>query len=309
MHLDTYVNLHLSQKIPDGVPAFREWAGRMKTDESRLESITALATGASHNATPATGRFPLIVHAASFRGPAYENFAMFEYLAGRGFVVVSIPSVGKDATGMTMDRTGVESQFRDLELALKMALELRYVDGSRVGTMGFSLGAVPAALLAFRGGIQACASIDGAMCYTYSLFGEALENRGAGLQAAYLQLTQRPVKSMPLDNQFYDSDAGPDSYHFQWKKLDHYDFASMTLILKSARPKDYEPSAQEMELLGVNKTPHNERLQTYKQVVRVIHLFFDAHLRDSVESKNALQIMAESKLPEYDETFSIRTRK
>ncbi|MBE0711775.1 MAG: hypothetical protein IH583_05275, partial [Candidatus Aminicenantes bacterium] len=166
------------------------------------------------------------------------------------------------------------------------------------------------ALLAFHdGGIRACASIDGGMCYTYALLGETLGRAEAKLKAAYLQLTQRPAKSMPLDSQFYNSHAVSNAYHFQWKQLDHYDFASLPLILKSARPKDYKPSAQEIELLGANPTPYDVRSHLYKQMVRIIHLFFDAYLRDSIESESALQTLIESKLPEYDEMFSIRTGK
>ncbi len=310
LNLDSYVNLHQNKNASDGVPSFREWAGRMKTEESHIDSILARTNAAYHDAAPASGRFPLIVYAASFRGPAYENFAMFEYLAGQGFIIISIPSLGKDATGMTMDKIGVESQYQDLRLAYRLALELPYVDRDRVGTMGFSLGAVPAALLALReGGIRACASIDGGMCYTYALLGDALETAEARLKAAYLQLTQRPVKSMPLDNRFYGSNAVSNAYHLQWKKLDHYDFASTTLILRSARPKDYQASAQEIELHGVNDTPYTERFEMYRQLVRIIGLFFDAHLRDSTESKNALQTVVKSKLPEYDEMLSIRTSK
>ena len=103
MNLKSYVELHQSEEQPDGVPAFREWARRMKTEESRIEPLLALTNAACFDATPMSSRFPLIVYAASFRAPAYESFALFEYLAGQGFVVIAIPSVGNDATGMTMD--------------------------------------------------------------------------------------------------------------------------------------------------------------------------------------------------------------
>ena len=310
MNLKSYVELHQSEEQPDGVPAFREWARMMRTEESRIEPLLELASAACSDATPMSGRFPLIVYAASFRAPAYENFALFEDLAGQGFVVIAIPSVGNDATGMTMNKIGVESQFRDFELAYRQALELPFVEKGRVGTMGFSLGAVSAALLALKDhGIRACVSIDGGMQYTYALLGGSLGRADEKLNAAYLQLTQRPTPLIRLDNKFYDSHAVSNACHFQWKKLDHYDFASLTLLLRSARPKDYKPSEREIELNGVNETTYGERFLMHKQMTRIIYFFFDAHLRNSAESKRELRRLIKSKLPEHDGIFSIRTMK
>ena len=308
--LKDYVDLHQGGDQPDGVLAFHDWAGRMKTEEFRIDPILALASTARRGAVPASGRFPLIVYAAGFRGPSYENFALCEYLAGQGFVVVAIPSVGSDATGMTMDKTGIESQLRDLELTHRYGVGLAFADKTRVGTMGFSLGAVAAALLAIRNPtIRTCVSIDGGMQYTYALLGGSVNKADAKLNAAYLQLTQRPTPSIRLDNKFYDTHAVSHAYHFQWKKLDHYDFASLTLLLKSARPEDYKSSQQEIELNGVNETPYDARFLMYRLMTRLVYLFLDAHVRDSMESRKELRRLTESKLPEHDEMFSIRAMK
>jgi hypothetical protein len=310
LNLKNYVDLHQSHTEPDGVSTFREWARRMKTEESRLDVILGSSTTACRDATPMKGRFPLIVYAASFRAPAYENHAMFEHLAGQGFVVVAIPSVGIDASGMTMDKIGVENQFRDLELAYRQALRLPLIDPRRVGTMGFSLGAVPAALLALRDqSVRACASIDGGMQYTYALLGDNLSKPDARLEAAYLQVTQRSTPSVQLDNKFYDSHAVSYAYHFQWKKMDHYDLGSLTLLLRSARPKDYQPPQHEIELNGVNETPYDARFRMYGQMTVIVYLFFDAHLRGSKASKIVLRQLIQSKLPEYEEMFSLRVTK
>src|SRR5690606_7046252 len=44
----------------------------------------------------AKGKFPVIVYAPSFQASSIENFALCEYLASHGFVVVSSPSRGTE---------------------------------------------------------------------------------------------------------------------------------------------------------------------------------------------------------------------
>ena len=41
------------------------------------------------NAKPVKGKFPLIIYLSAFNGMSYENFALFEELAKKGFVVAS----------------------------------------------------------------------------------------------------------------------------------------------------------------------------------------------------------------------------
>jgi len=308
MRLETYVELH-RRADSFGVLPFRGWVTRSGTDTSRVAAILASEVIARLVATPAAGRFPLILYAASFRAPAYESFALFEFLAGHGFVVAAIPSVGRDTTGMSMDTLGVRAQIGDFELAYRRALELPNVDPTRVGTIGFSLGAVPAASLALGNrAIQAVASIDGALNYTYALLGRSADSTSP-LHAAYLQLTQRSVASMPLDNTFFMTHPRGSAYHLQWRGLDHYDFGSVTALLRAARPKDYRLPQRDVQLGGVNvnTTPADERIRMYQELVRTIYLFFDGHLKDSAESKRALEARFDE--PDRAALFSIRVRK
>ena len=46
------------------------------------------------NAMPIEAKFPLVINLSAFNGMSYENFTLFEELAKKGFVVVSISSIG-----------------------------------------------------------------------------------------------------------------------------------------------------------------------------------------------------------------------
>jgi hypothetical protein len=306
MRLETYVELH-RRADSLGVLPFDGWVTRSGTDTSRVAGILASQVTARLGATPAVGRFPLVLYAASFRGPAYESFALFEFLAGHGFVVAAIPSVGRDTSGMSMDAIGVRAQTGDFELAYRRALALPNIDATRVGTVGFSLGAVPAVSLALDNrAIRATASIDGALNYTYALLDRHADST-TSLHAAYLQLIQRSVSSMPMDNTFFVTRSRGTAYHLQWRGLDHYDFGSITALLRAARPKDYRAPERAVQPGAVNTTPADERVRMYQELVRTIYLSFDAHLKDSAESKRALDALFDE--PDRAALFSIRVRK
>lgn len=306
MRLETYVELH-RRADSLGVLPFDGWAARSGTETTRVAGILASEVIARLGASPAVGRFPLVLYAASYRGPAYENFALFEFLAGHGFVVAAIPSVGRDTSGMSMDAVGVRAQLGDFELAYRRALSLPNVDATRVGTVGFSLGAVPAVGVALDNpAIRATVSIDGALNYTYALLDRHADPT-TSLDAAYLQLTQRSVPSMPMDDTFFVTRCRSTAYHLQWRGLDHYDFGSITALLRSARAKDYRPPESAVQIGAANTTPAAERVRMYQEVVRTIHLFFDAHLKDSAESKRALEALFDE--PDRAALFSVRVRK
>ncbi|MCH2034051.1 MAG: alpha/beta hydrolase, partial [Tenacibaculum sp.] len=71
---------------------------------------------AQKNIKPSTNKFPAIVYAPSFKASSIENFAICEYLASHGYVVISSPSKGADNklfTGSIEKNT--EAQARDIE--------------------------------------------------------------------------------------------------------------------------------------------------------------------------------------------------
>ena len=283
MHLADYVELgeYLSLE-EDGIVPFHTWGKMLKSDSLKVNKLLKMRTLGVHDADSQPGKFPVVFYASSFRSSPIENFALFEYLASHGFVIAAVSSMGATPEGMSMDSEGVRMQLMDLQVAMKAVSELDFVDTTRLASMGFSLGAAPAAIMAMSHSDFKCtASIDGAMSYTYSLLGEVLDDPEACLESAFLELLQRPYITKPLDSVFYQKHTDSDKFSIDFKDLDHYDFSTVTLLLKASRADDYVPSERSIALDGPNPTPYVERINTYRSICELLHYFFDAYINPS----------------------------
>ncbi|HEY8519867.1 MAG TPA: hypothetical protein VIN61_07300 [Gammaproteobacteria bacterium] len=65
------------------------------------------------------GPFPLIALGLGLYYESPTSFAVLaEYLAGRGFVVVTVPLIGTSSLLVRVNAEDLETQVRDLELAI-----------------------------------------------------------------------------------------------------------------------------------------------------------------------------------------------
>src|SRR5579863_1380764 len=138
-------------------------------DPAAFEALLQRPMLAAENAKPAAGRFPLI---AFGEGLYYESpiafAALGEFLAGRGFVVVTTPLVGTNSTVVRNDAQDLETQVRDLEFAIARARQLPFVSGDRLGVLGFDQGGMAGVLLAMRNpDVDAFASLDSGIVYPH----------------------------------------------------------------------------------------------------------------------------------------------
>lgn len=117
----------------------------------------------------AEGKFPVVVYAPSYQASSIENFALCEYLASHGYVVISSPSRGAENRffegGTPKD---LETQARDIEFLIKEVQKLPYVDVKHMATMGFSFGGLSNVLSQMRNeNIKAIVSLDGSIKYQF----------------------------------------------------------------------------------------------------------------------------------------------
>jgi dienelactone hydrolase len=191
---------------------------------------------AAENAGPAAGRFPLI---AIGQGLYYESpialAALAEFLAGRGFVVVSVPLVGTASPLVRIDAEDLETQVRDLEFAIARARQLPFVSGDRLGVLGFDMGGMAGLLLTMRNrDVDAFASLDSGIFYPHpSGLPQASPSynpaalRVSWLHAAPLRLGARPqndVKSL------FDMATASNRYLLVTNGMEHVDFTIYALI-------------------------------------------------------------------------------
>src|SRR5581483_9472898 len=123
-------------------------------DATLLNKALDTAVAARAWAQPAAGKFPVVLHIVGQNDFTQDAVLYAEYLASRGYIVVTIPYLGTSARRSPLlvhDASFYENLLRDAELALtQKALKLKCADESRVFATGHSYGGIYALLLAMR---------------------------------------------------------------------------------------------------------------------------------------------------------------
>src|SRR5262249_7096193 len=86
-----------------------------------LRDSTQLSGSSTHtyyNAPRSAKPAPIILYFCAYNGMCYENIALFESLAARGYIVASITSVGRYPGNMTTDPADLLEQTTDAGFAL-----------------------------------------------------------------------------------------------------------------------------------------------------------------------------------------------
>lgn len=207
-------------------------------DPLALEALLLRPLLAEENAKSAPGRFPLI---AIGLGLYYESPITFadlaEYLAGRGFVVVTVPLVGTNSALVRIDAQDLETQARDLEFAIARARQLPFARTDRLGVLGFDMGGMAGLILAMRDpSVDAFASLDSGILYPHpsglpqaspSYDVEAL--RVPWLHAASPHASgERPQD--PSVKSLFDAAVHSNRYLLVTEGMEHVDFTSYALI-------------------------------------------------------------------------------
>ncbi|MEX0315623.1 MAG: alpha/beta hydrolase, partial [Allomuricauda sp.] len=110
----------------------------------------------------ASGKFPVVVYAPSLMASSIENFALCEYLASHGYIVIASPSRGTENRWFTNNSAKeMETQARDVEFLIKEVTKLPNANSDKIAVMAFSLGG-PANILAQtrNKNIKAVVSLD-----------------------------------------------------------------------------------------------------------------------------------------------------
>ena len=114
---------------------------------------------AVRDATPADGRYPLVVSGSGLG----TGWIRAEYLASHGYVVVAAPSSSRTGTlQASQPAIALETQTRNLEFLFAFARQQPYVDATRLGILGVNFDGMAALVFEMRN-MQADAiiSLDG----------------------------------------------------------------------------------------------------------------------------------------------------
>lgn len=223
------------------------------------------------NANFLEGKFPVVVYAPSYQGSSIENFALFEYLASNGFIVISSPSRGTDSRwlegGTTKD---METQSRDVEFLLKEIHKYESIDLDRIALMGFSFGGLSNTITAMKNKrISALVSLDGTERYNYPVLEKSPYFNLDRLNIPYIHFAQKDIPEEVLTSdkmavelnykfQLYDSLKYSNAYSYKFHDLTHSHFGSIGVLFAY---RDMRQDKSDAEIMASYKLLSQHTLQ------------------------------------------------
>ena len=200
---------------------------------------------AQNNTSPLQKKFPIVIYAPGYQASSVENFALCEFLASHGFIVISSPGRGTENRfldgGTTRD---IETQARDLEFLINEVGNKPYADINNCAVMGFSFGGISNVLAQMMNKrIAAIVCLDGSIKYQYQkiLLSPYYDLSKVDVPFIFMSQKDIPQKVMTEDNldtalntkfEFYDSLKYSNAYYLKFNDLTHAYFSSMGILFQ-----------------------------------------------------------------------------
>ena len=194
-------------------------------------------------ATPLSGQYPVIVYAPSYQASSMENFALCEYLASNGYVVISSPSRGTNTRWLEgASVKDMETQSRDFEFLLREIHQYPFINTDQIGLMGFSFGGLSNALTAMKNQpIDVVVSLDGTERYNYEVLSKSAYFDLDRFDMPYVHFAQKniPQEVMTAENlpdrlnsefQLFDSLDYSQVHSYKFHDLTHSYFSSFGVL-------------------------------------------------------------------------------
>ncbi len=243
-----------------------------------LEKATAFA-----NLKHANGKFPVVVYAPGLQTSSIENFALAEYLASHGYLVISSPSRGSENRFFENDAgKNLETQARDIEFLIAELAKIPSANLDEIATMGFSFGGLANVLSQMRNdNIKAIVSLDGSIKYQYQTLKNSPFFDIEKVDVPFIHFAQRdiPEEVMLADQidprlnnefEFYDSLTNSQAYSLKFHNLTHSYFTSLRILFEA---RDDRQDVSDVEIM-----------ESYKWMSIYTLNFLEAFLKDNASS-------------------------
>jgi tetratricopeptide (TPR) repeat protein len=205
-------------------------------------------------------KFPVVVYAPSYQASSIENFALFEYLASHGYVVISSPSHGSEnrwlAGGTAKD---VETQARDIEFLISEVAKFPYAAFNNIATMGFSFGGLSNVLSQIRNdNIKAILSLDGSIKYQYTTLKSSPFFDIKKVDVPFIHMSQKDIPEQVLNEdkidaglnykfEFYHSLVNSLAYQLKFNNLTHSYFSTLGVLFQTRDIRQDNSNSEIME--------------------------------------------------------------
>ncbi|WP_215226708.1 poly(ethylene terephthalate) hydrolase family protein [Echinicola shivajiensis] len=236
----------------------------------------------------AKGKFPIVIYAPSYQASSIENFALCEYLASHGFVVIASPSRGTETHQFSNNNAKeMETQARDVEFLMKEAGKLPDVDYEKMAIMGFSFGGLSNIIVQNRNdNVKAIVSLDGTERYQYGLLNQSPFFNAEKIDVPYIHMAQKDIPEIVLEEdkmdaelntkfQLYDSITNNKSYSLKFHHLTHSYFSTLGILFAN-RDKRQDKSDSEI-------------MESYKLLAVYTLNFLDTFLNKDVKASKFIE--------------------
>lgn len=280
--LEQRANYYTASNVGDGlaVQLAQSFCDGFKCSDST--KLLRFKTVSLKNAMATSGKFPLIIYMTAFNGMSYENFALFESLARKGFVVVSISSIGRFPGDMTMKKADLMEQVNDAVAALDVLNQNLNIDFNKIGIVGYSWGGLAGAVLSSKvSNVKCLVSLEGSEFHHYGNAKEenadfdtlrnSEEFKNIQLSIPYLRLESSPSTQPDKTDSVYNFSANhvDDSQIFTIDSAQHEDFDCFSLIVRKS-----------------GNCPTNQR---YNTALKLTISFLEEHLKNHGNFQNTAE--------------------
>src|SRR5262245_33497646 len=129
-------------------------------EKASLNKFLDTPTASLRDASPAEGKFPLVIYHAGAGSSFEDNAVLCEFLASHGFVVLG--SAFPDQSGQSFNTDNREGSAGDMEFLIAYSRQVPNADWNRIGLVGHSAGAQAALTYRSQPGcaVDAVVSLD-----------------------------------------------------------------------------------------------------------------------------------------------------
>lgn len=258
------------------------WAGT--NPPSDYQAIASEPVHATMAATPAPGRFPLVVYAPSDSNASFEDDVLCEYLASHGYVVIATSSRGAHVPYMTNGQMAVNlentrAQAVDIGVLIGQAATLAAVDTNNIAVLGYSWGGMASAFAAATDDrIKLLVDFDGSVRYFPKLLAMAPEITPDRIQVPLLFFADQEDPLTPKKNDkpgsFVDRIQHADVTTIWLRDMQHDDLTSDSMRFGNNRP--HGPASPQ------------QRSESYAWMARYTLAYLDAHLKNDAAAQSFL---------------------
>ncbi|MET0466284.1 MAG: prolyl oligopeptidase family serine peptidase [Chitinophagaceae bacterium] len=263
-----------------------DWFGYPDTPENRAHFREA--TSAFEGGKAAKGKYPAIVYAPSFQASSIENFALCEYLASYGYIVIASPSRGAETRSMGMDAgKDMETQARDIEFLIKEIIQNRQADMEKLATIGFSFGGLSNILTQMRNNlVKAIISLDGSIKYQYTTLKKSPYYKIEKTDVPFIHMAQKNIPPEVLAEDkidsslnhafdFYDDLLYSKAYSFKFHDLTHMYFSTLGILFQERDKRQDKTDKEIMESYRLTALYALNFLNAFLKNDRSAHAFLE----------------------------------